>query len=349
MLISFIGGNNLDYSASQRKKLHKDSDDYDSFKDESPKSATSQRSWDSGVGGIGKANTKDRTSTGGYWGDMGQSNRTATKELPDRSRYRHGSESAEVTDRRHDPRLADQAVGGGVYNGVAGTGAHTHKNGRSNQFADHTVHDPLTSGTKGVPVDSDNAYDEDYLPDNSMQSSHNEYPNGGLNSNGLNGSGLNGKGLNGKGLNGRGLNGSGLNNGRGTGSHDWNGATAGYNAFEDNQTGRDNYTYGNRPQPSSFRDGGVPKTSMLDPEPATTASPTHNVTPRAAGGLSSPMSEKSTQGSSGPVPSSTNSIGKKHFGPGHEGAKVMHQCEHCGNDNDISRYFRNDVVYRLGS
>lgn len=36
-----------------------------------------------------------------------------------------------------------------------------------------------------------------------------------------------------------------------------------------------------------------------------------------------------------------------HFGPGHVGAKVVHRCEHCGNDNDITRYFKKDVVYRL--
>ncbi|KFA69863.1 hypothetical protein S40285_10623 [Stachybotrys chlorohalonatus IBT 40285] len=36
-----------------------------------------------------------------------------------------------------------------------------------------------------------------------------------------------------------------------------------------------------------------------------------------------------------------------HFGPGHAGAKVLHRCEHCGNDNDITRYFSKDVVYRL--
>lgn len=32
----------------------------------------------------------------------------------------------------------------------------------------------------------------------------------------------------------------------------------------------------------------------------------------------------------------------------HDGAKVLHQCEHCGRDNDISAYFKKEVVYRLG-
>ncbi|KAI9154704.1 hypothetical protein HJFPF1_07261 [Paramyrothecium foliicola] len=36
-----------------------------------------------------------------------------------------------------------------------------------------------------------------------------------------------------------------------------------------------------------------------------------------------------------------------HYGPGHAGAKVLHRCQHCGHDNDISRYFNKDVVYRL--
>lgn len=35
------------------------------------------------------------------------------------------------------------------------------------------------------------------------------------------------------------------------------------------------------------------------------------------------------------------------FGPGHQGAKVMHPCQHCGKDNDISRYFHKEAVYRL--
>lgn len=43
-----------------------------------------------------------------------------------------------------------------------------------------------------------------------------------------------------------------------------------------------------------------------------------------------------------------NGMGDGHFGPGHQGAKVMHRCHNCGVDNDISRYFRKEVVYRLG-
>lgn len=42
-------------------------------------------------------------------------------------------------------------------------------------------------------------------------------------------------------------------------------------------------------------------------------------------------------------------MGKSHYGPAHEGAKVMHTCHSCGADNDISHYFKKDAVYRIGS
>lgn len=55
-----------------------------------------------------------------------------------------------------------------------------------------------------------------------------------------------------------------------------------------------------------------------------------------------------------PVSGSENGSGvaarssrEEHYGPGHSGAKVLHRCQHCGNDNDITRYFSKDVVYRL--
>ncbi|KAI1334042.1 hypothetical protein F5Y15DRAFT_403208 [Xylariaceae sp. FL0016] len=43
----------------------------------------------------------------------------------------------------------------------------------------------------------------------------------------------------------------------------------------------------------------------------------------------------------------TSGLGPDHYGPGHAGAKVMHQCDHCGRDNDISKYFRKEAVYRM--
>lgn len=235
-----------------------------------------------------------------------------------------------------------------MYNGVIGS--RNHQDGPSNRLSQQgAVHDPLTSSTRGAPVASNNGYDEDYLPNSHSSSARNEYSDRSLNGNSFNNPGQNGRGLNGGSLNGHGL------NGKDTTSAGMVAGAAGYGAHEIGQ--QNHYTYGNQaPQHSSStpRDG-VPKTSMLDPEPstATRTGPTqHNVTPRAAGFSSPPMSEGSTPFSSGPGGAASTSAANKaknHFGPGHEGAKVLHQCEHCGNDNDISRYFRNDVVYRLGS
>lgn len=38
---------------------------------------------------------------------------------------------------------------------------------------------------------------------------------------------------------------------------------------------------------------------------------------------------------------------RNYYGPGHEGATVIHKCESCGADNDISRYFNKSTVYRM--
>lgn len=305
------------------------------------------------MGGFGTTNAaKDQASSGNYWGDMSSGNNnnnntTTTKDLPDRSRYSQ-SDVEPLTARHHDPRLPDQAVGGGMYNGVTGTGSHNHQDGPSNRLSQQgAVHDPLTSGIKGAPTASKNGYDEGSLSHNSS-STRDGYADRSLNGNtqGLSGRGLNGRGLNGRGLNGRGANSTSMAGG----------AATGYGAHEIPQ--QNNYTYGTQsPQYSSptTRGGGVPKTSMLDPEPATatTAGPTQYGVPHSTASSYSPPlrqdSPHSSSGLGGPVSSSAASKAKNHFGPGHEGAKVLHQCEHCGNDNDISRYFRNDVVYRLGS
>ncbi|CAN8101944.1 unnamed protein product [Discula destructiva] len=74
-------------------------------------------------------------------------------------------------------------------------------------------------------------------------------------------------------------------------------------------------------------------------------------TGHAAGGIPSDINNSSSNSNPGFEPSAQNASSgsdRKHFGPGHEGAKVLHSCEHCGRDNDISRYFSKDVVYRLG-
>jgi hypothetical protein len=64
--------------------------------------------------------------------------------------------------------------------------------------------------------------------------------------------------------------------------------------------------------------------------------------PSAMTGGQGQYGQSSTQPGSGHVPG-----GGDHFGPGHPGSKVMHTCNHCGKDNDISHYFKKDVVYRI--
>ncbi|GKT82225.1 cell surface protein [Colletotrichum tofieldiae] len=101
---------------------------------------------------------------------------------------------------------------------------------------------------------------------------------------------------------------------------------------------------------------GVPRTSMLDPY---NGSPTASgVRGNVAGGKGghyggrsgSPPFNQGMQNSN--VPGNTglgsSSMGPDHYGPGHEGAKVFHTCTRCGEDNDISRYFKKDAVYRMG-
>ncbi|KAI0022374.1 hypothetical protein F4780DRAFT_733994 [Xylariomycetidae sp. FL0641] len=63
-------------------------------------------------------------------------------------------------------------------------------------------------------------------------------------------------------------------------------------------------------------------------------------------GAASTASRGSLDGSGSGV-TGANTMGADHYGPGHAGAKVLHRCDHCGNDNDISRYFRKEAVYRM--
>ncbi|KAK1706921.1 uncharacterized protein BDZ83DRAFT_189392 [Colletotrichum acutatum] len=102
---------------------------------------------------------------------------------------------------------------------------------------------------------------------------------------------------------------------------------------------------------------GVPKTSMLDPynESPTGTHGTHgtthsNVASTGLGGNTG--SSGLNQGThSSHVPGTTGlgpqGMGPDHYGPGHDGAKVFHTCTKCGEDNDISRYFKKDAVYRM--
>jgi len=101
---------------------------------------------------------------------------------------------------------------------------------------------------------------------------------------------------------------------------------------------------------------GVPRTSMLDPynESPTATGVQGNVSGGKGGhygGRSgSPPFNQGTHNSniSGTTGLGSSSMGPDHYGPGHEGAKVVHTCTRCGEDNDISRYFKKDAVYRMG-
>ena len=208
---------------------------------------------------------------------------------------------------------------------------------------------------------------------------------GGLTGGGLSGSGLGGNGLSGSGVGrsqghgdnglthhdqsaghgsshaGAGLTGAGV------------GAAAGYGANELSHRGQGTTGHsGTYDSTSSHHTPGVPRTSMLDVEPSggvpgshpghtTQASGVpHNNTlgsqrgvtgspPHHGVGAGSPTNAGSGIGSHvGQSSPTSGGPGSSHYGPGHPGAKVMHQCQNCGQDNDISHYFKQDVVYRLG-
>lgn len=147
---------------------------------------------------------------------------------------------------------------------------------------------------------------------------------------------------------------------------------AAYGAHEIGQHGHGQSGHGNtgydatQTSPTSeSRVPGMPHSSMLEPEKGfggnvdssyqSGGRSTGNVDPTYHSGArnsSSPVGGGGYAGatSTGSDPGTgTASSGAKHFGPGHEGSKVFHTCENCGKDNDISKYFSKDVVYRLGS
>ena len=77
----------------------------------------------------------------------------------------------------------------------------------------------------------------------------------------------------------------------------------------------------------------------------------HDTTTRQGLGSSDHPSSLQSPGTTGGVggPGGLSGSGASGgYGPGHDGAKVMHQCNHCGKDNDISHYFKKDTVYRIG-
>ncbi|TKW53363.1 hypothetical protein CTA1_7656 [Colletotrichum tanaceti] len=166
-----------------------------------------------------------------------------------------------------------------------------------------------------------------------------------------------------------------------TGNH--SGVVGGHNSNSNSGIGGHNNTPGSHGGISGSRGGvddysrsslsgnepGVPKTSMLDPynnesstTTATTTTPSSGVRSNVAGGKgghyggrsgSPPFNQGTHPSNVDPVPGTTglgssSSMGPDHYGPGHEGAKVFHTCARCGEDNDISRYFKKDAVYRMG-
>lgn len=393
MLTLHIG---LASSGSQHNKLRKDVDEHNPAYERDSKLSPGHQSLDSGVGINQTSPTKPA-----YWGDIpGEGHNTAARGPSDHSRLgdsatesagrhhggitshddsryaeqdvggglsrgahgTHGGAARDLPDRsrftedttdstghqlgsntsRHSPRHGEQAVGGGIYNSVTGTGSPEHGTHHSGHHSD-VVHDPLTSGTKGIPVSSGlggNTYDQKTdLRGDGAPSSRNNHT-------------------------GLGLSGAGAAAGVGA-------AAAGYGAHEHGRHGQDDRGLSEVQRSSGYggnQSGGVPRTSMLDPEPRSTATgsqagPTGSAgpqpgftdpTPTAAGHVSggSPSHSNTGAGFGSTASSASGSaggLGRSHYGPGHEGSKVLHTCQHCGRDNDISQYFSKDVVYRLGS
>ncbi|PSS05251.1 hypothetical protein BD289DRAFT_449113 [Coniella lustricola] len=353
------------------------SDNRDSFK--------AGHTRDSGVGIPDPANTSARepardsatqghtAESAGYWGDLPPShhNTTTSKDLPDRS-AKHGR------DNQYDNRFADQAVGGGVYNPEASTriperagsrGAHADPTGLTN--------DPLSSGSR------DKAFSHSGRNDN-LQGLEGGHRGDDLRTSGRNdltASGYRGDDLQSSGRN-EDLHASSHNNHsglKGAGAATGAAGAAGYAAheFSHRDQRHNNSNNFNNNNAEGYNQGslsgepapGMPRSSMLDPEPAhqgfsgpprqhqageenfpssggynSSSSPIDSHNNSNSNNFNKSNSPTSGSGSASGGPGSS----ARHFGPGHEASKVMHTCDHCGRDNDISKYFSKDVVYRLG-
>lgn len=279
-------------------------------------------------------------NTAAAQGSHGSSNRDPTED----SRF---GQSVTSTAASRDHNLTGQSSGGGVYNSITGSGSPEYNATRGSQTG--AVHDPLSSGTKGVPLSSGHASGNNYDSQNighrgeGTPTAHSDR--------------------------------TGHSHGLGLAGAAAGAGAAGYAAHEHGQ-------YNNRDSGYSGHKGsdGVPRSSMLDPEPASHSSSL------PVGGQTGTVGYNDTQGTRGvpsggysstggqtgqfsggpshvntnigagsgidssvsPTQSASSGSGRKHYGPGHEGAKVLHCCQHCGRDNDISHYFNKDVVYRLG-
>ncbi|KAK8045717.1 hypothetical protein PG996_013781 [Apiospora saccharicola] len=98
--------------------------------------------------------------------------------------------------------------------------------------------------------------------------------------------------------------------------------------------------------------GGIPHESGMTNQHMGNVSPTGNTTSshHMSGSGNSPSHNTSGSGSGmgmGAMANSLPGMGDGHHGPGHASAKVLHRCDHCGNDNDISRYFSKEAAYRM--
>lgn len=284
----------------------------------------------------------------------------------------------------HDPltsgtRGASVASGTNDYDyktSLAGAGAPTSRDDRA------TGPGLASAGDVGAGYGTGNTYNQH----TDIRGNERGIGQGGLSQGGLTGAGLSGSGIGGNGLSGSGVGRSQGYGDSGLTHHDQStghgnshtgaglagagvAAAAGYGANEFAHRGQGNSSYDS---PSSHHTPGVPRSSMLDVEQPTggltgsqhgqqaTGVPQNaslgserNVTPPQHGahgiGGGSPTNVGSGIGTHMGQSSPTSSgHSNTHYGPGHPGAKVMHQCQHCGRDNDISRYFKQDVVYRLG-
>lgn len=425
-----IGGADSLSAGTQRNKLHKEGEAY--LPSETGHTTTTHgthghQAVDSGVG-LGQTSDRERTKEGAYWGDLSSGGHASkgthehgyspvgtgqnVSSLPDRSTHGHGIGHDQTTGSagHHNPLHGDQAVGGGVYNTVAGAGSpdYDRSHGSAKPHASGgAVHDPLTSSTQGT-----NVHDyktslggagaptsrDDRTTGPGIGASERGLGQGGLSQGGLSQGGLSGGGLGGSGLGGNGLSGSGVGRSQGYGDsglthHDQStghgnshagaglagagvGAAAGYGASELSHRGQGSAGHGGAyDSTTGHQAAGVPRSSMLDVEPSGGVTGSHAGHTTQSSGIPHNTSLGSERGVTGSPPhhggqgigagSPTNvgsgvgthvgqsspassGPGSAHYGPGHPGAKVMHQCQHCGRDNDISHYFKSDVVYRLG-
>ncbi|KKY37590.1 hypothetical protein UCDDA912_g02480 [Diaporthe ampelina] len=189
------GADSLGHSSTQRNKLHKEGEGYlpsETGQTTSTHGTHGHQPVDSGIG-LGQTSGRDQTGEGAYWGDLSQGghaskgNHGLNKDLPDRGHHGQdytpvgtGQNVSSLPDRtthghglghdhgsgtagHHNPLHGDQAVGGGVYNTVAGAGSSDYDRSHGSAKPHATggaVHDPLTSSTKGTSVPSGNdAYD----------------------------------------------------------------------------------------------------------------------------------------------------------------------------------------------